>query len=62
MITTKTDEIRVLVVDDDAGLREFAAMQLERADDRFDVMTAPGATEGLARLTAEPVDCIVSDY
>ena len=56
------DRIRVLHVDDDPDLVELAATFLEREDDRIAVETAVNATEGLAHLTDNDVDCIVSDH
>ncbi|WP_251327888.1 response regulator [Haloplanus pelagicus] len=54
--------IRVLHVDDDPDFVEMAATFLERADDRFDVVTATSVEEGLERFGATDVDCIVSDH
>ena len=54
--------IRVLHVDDEPDFAKLAASFLEREDDRLDVEPATGSDEGLARLAAEPFDCIVSDY
>ncbi|WP_142858923.1 PAS domain S-box protein [Salinigranum halophilum] len=54
--------IHVLHVDDEPDFTAMAAAFLEREDDRFEVETAPSAREGLARLAAGHVDCVVSDY
>jgi len=54
--------IRVLHVDDDSAFAEMTAEFLEREDERFDVQTAGGAAEGLERVRAGGIDCIVSDY
>jgi PAS domain S-box-containing protein len=56
------DSITLLHVDDDPEFAELAAEFLERADDRFTVDTAPSADEGLAQLTRNEYDCVVSDY
>jgi PAS domain S-box-containing protein len=56
------DDIRVLHVDDDPEFVAMAAQFLKREDDRFVVETATGASEGLDRLAAGGVDCVVSDY
>ena len=49
----------VLVVDDDAGLREFIRANLEA--EGFSVREAGSATEGLAALDEEPPDLILLD-
>ncbi|MGM0592619.1 MAG: PAS domain S-box protein, partial [Halobacteriota archaeon] len=55
------DEISILHVDDDPHFTSVAGDFIERAG-RFDVVTAPGASEGLARLAEAEIDCVVSDY
>ena len=59
---TATDAIRVLHVDDDPEFAGMAATFLEREDGRLVVETATDADEGLDRLAAGDVDCVVSDY
>lgn len=49
----------VLVVDDDAGLREFIRANLEA--EGYSVREAGSATEGLAALGEEPPDLILLD-
>jgi excisionase family DNA binding protein len=49
----------VLVVDDDAGLREFIRVNLEA--EGFSVREAGSADEGLAALDEEPPDLILLD-
>ncbi|WP_066411873.1 GAF domain-containing protein [Halorubrum aethiopicum] len=61
-MSASSDAIRVLHVDDEPELAEMAATFLEREDDRIDVETASNASEGLERLAAGDVDCVVSDY
>jgi len=60
--TAEPRPIRVLHVDDEPDFADVAARFLEREDDRFTVLTATEASEGLDRLATERVDCIVSDY
>ncbi|MGH3024632.1 MAG: response regulator [Gaiellaceae bacterium] len=50
---------RVLVVDDDAALREYVRANLE--PEGYDVREAGSAEEGLAALEAEPPDVILLD-
>ena len=50
---------RVLVVDDDAGLRDFIRSNLEA--DGYAVREAASADEGLAALDEEPPDLILLD-
>jgi excisionase family DNA binding protein len=49
----------VLVVDDDAGLREFIRVNLER--EGYSVREAASAEEGLRALAEEPPDLILLD-
>ena len=49
----------VLVVDDDAGLREFVRVNLEA--EGYSVREASSASEGLAALDEEPPDLILLD-
>jgi DNA-binding NtrC family response regulator len=49
---------RVLVVDDEAGVRESLRMLLQR---ECEVATAAGVDEALAALRAAPVDLILLD-
>ncbi len=61
-MSTLTDSIRVLHVDDDPDFAEIATDFLEREDERFDIQTATNASEGLDRLAQRDFDCVVSDY
>jgi PAS domain S-box-containing protein len=54
--------IRVLHVEDDPDFAALTATFLSRVDDRFEVETAEGASEGLSSLDAGEFDCVVSDY
>jgi excisionase family DNA binding protein len=49
----------ILVVDDDAGLREFIRVNLE--SEGYSVREAASASEGLAALDEEPPDLILLD-
>jgi len=53
---------RLLHVDDDPGLGELVAEFLERESDDLDVVTETSAADGLDRLAADDIDCVVSDY
>lgn len=55
----KSGSASVLVVDDDAGLREFLRANLEA--EGYAVREAGSAGEGLAALEAEPPDLILLD-
>ncbi len=55
----QTTAARVLVVDDDAGLRDFNRTNLEA--DGYSVREAGSADEGLAALDEEPPDLILLD-
>jgi excisionase family DNA binding protein len=57
--TARPGRGRVLVVDDDAGLRDFIRTNLEA--DGYAVREAASADEGLAALDAEPPDLILLD-
>ncbi|WP_302083842.1 PAS domain-containing protein [Salinibaculum rarum] len=59
---TQNTEINVLHVDDDPGLAEVIATQLERADDTLNVEMVTSASDGLDYLAANQVHCIISDY
>jgi excisionase family DNA binding protein len=50
---------RVLIVDDDPGMRAFVRASLE--PEGFDVTDAASASEGLAVLEEEPLDLILLD-
>lgn len=58
----QTSGICVLHVDDEPDLADLTADMLEREDDRFSIVTATNADEGLRRLAADEFDCIISDY
>ncbi len=56
------EQMRVLLVDDNADLVAVVAKFLEREHDGITAVTATSADETLERLQVESVDCIVSDY
>ena len=51
---------RILVVDDDEGVRENLAELFDTVG--FEVRTAANATEALARLEESPVDVLLTDF
>ena len=59
---SRTDEILVLHVDDDADFADLATTFLERESDVFETVTATGAARGVELLAERDVDCVVSDY
>ncbi|MDR5657728.1 PAS domain-containing protein [Halodesulfurarchaeum sp. HSR-GB] len=61
-MSTTTEKIHVLHVDDELNLTELVADFLEREDDRISVQTATSASAGLESLSDTDVDCIISDY
>jgi DNA-binding NtrC family response regulator len=52
-------EKRILIVDDEASIRDLCARVLSRAG--FAVVTAGNGTEGLKMLQAEAFDLVISD-
>ena len=56
------DDVTVVVVDDDPEFVELTARVLERENDAFTVLTETSVPDGLDRLTAHRVDCVVSGY
>ncbi len=58
---TKTPEV-ILVVDDEAGIRETLAKAFQRAIPDAKILLAPDAREALRLLATERVDLIVSDH
>ncbi len=57
-----SEAITVLHVDDEQDFADMTAAFLRRWDDRFEVLTATSAADGLAIADRESIDCIVSDY
>lgn len=60
----RTDDrgYRVLHVDDDPEFTELVSVFLEREDDRFTVVQATSASNGMDELREQPFDCVISDY
>ncbi|WP_232703535.1 ATP-binding response regulator [Halobacterium wangiae] len=56
------DQILVLHIDDDEQTSELTAEFLERISDSFNVRTETNPREVLGQLSAEPIDCVISDY
>ncbi|MFP4591372.1 MAG: PAS domain S-box protein [Halobacteriales archaeon] len=61
-MSSPSDRIHVLHVEDDADFGDMAATFLEREDDRLSVQSVTNAGQGLEALDETRVDCIVSDY
>jgi signal transduction histidine kinase/CheY-like chemotaxis protein/putative methionine-R-sulfoxide reductase with GAF domain len=61
-MSTATDPIRVLHVDDDPAFVDLSEAVLEREDERIEVVTATSAAEGRDVLAGSRIDCVVSDY
>ncbi|WP_254839303.1 response regulator [Natronomonas marina] len=55
-------DIQVLHVDDDPAIRDLTAEFLEQVDDSISVRSESDPTAVPARIDAEQIDCIVSDY
>jgi len=58
----EANPIRILHVDDDPGLAELVSSYLRKEDSQFEIVSARSASDGLEKLAATEVDCIVSDY
>ncbi len=57
-----TEPVRVLHIDDDPDFAELTAEFLEQQDGRLHVEIATTIQDGLERLEANSVDCVISDY
>ncbi|MFW5900537.1 MAG: response regulator [Halodesulfurarchaeum sp.] len=60
--TSMDDQILVLHVDDDQQVCELTADFLERKTGGFEVRTETNSREVQHRLSASPIDCVISDY
>jgi len=60
----QTDEgtFRVLHVDDEPDFTELVSTFLEREDDRFEIVQATSASNGVDKLCEQAFDCVISDY
>lgn len=54
--------IRILHVEDDPDFADLVAELLELEAEEFEVQTDHSADDGIERLSATDIDCIVSDY
>lgn len=61
-MSSPTDSITVLHVENDQAFAEMTARFVERYDERMHVVSAEGASAGLEYVETGDVDCIVSDY
>ncbi|MFW5922419.1 MAG: bacterio-opsin activator domain-containing protein [Halodesulfurarchaeum sp.] len=59
---SKSDRIRVLLVDDDTDFAETAAKLLKRGDDSLEVIVRTDPDEAIATLESTTVDAVISDY
>jgi DNA-binding response OmpR family regulator len=57
--TTRIDEMRVLVVDDDPDVRKLCGINLTW--DGHEIIEAAGGAEGLELVSSEPLDAVVLD-
>ncbi|MFC6988693.1 response regulator [Haloplanus sp. GCM10025708] len=57
-----SETFRILHVDDEPDLSEMVGIFLERADDRFEIVQANSASNGLDHLSEQTFDCVISDY
>jgi len=57
-----TDGISVLVVDEDADVRDLTATFIERVDDAIVTEAAPDGPTALERLQSGDYDAVVCDY
>jgi PAS domain S-box-containing protein len=56
------NQINALHVDDEQPICELTAEFLEQQDERFDVFWTTDPEQGLDILSAQHIDCVVSDY
>src|SRR6056297_3179018 len=62
MATADRDAVRVLCVDDEPGLADLVAMQLEQQNNCFSATALTAPEKALNHLAESPVDAIVSDH
>ncbi len=60
-MTTNSESVKVLHVDDEPSFADMVATFLERYDSRLTVTTVGSPAEGI-RLIDDDIDCVVSDY
>jgi DNA-binding NtrC family response regulator len=61
-MSSATGPIRVLLVDDEPDFAEVSATFLEREVERIECRVETSAADGMAVLSEEPIDCVVSDF
>ena len=54
--------MKILFIDDEAGIREQAKIFLEREDDRFNIDTASDLESALEKLENNGYDLVIADY
>lgn len=54
--------MKILFIDDEAGIREQAKIFLERMNERFDVETASDLESALKKLENNGYDIVVADF
>ncbi len=54
--------MKILFIDDEAGIREQAKIFLERMDKRFDVETASDLESALKKLKNNGYDIVIADF
>lgn len=54
--------MKILFIDDEAGIREQAKIFLERMDERFNVETASDLESALQKLDDNGYDIIIADF
>lgn len=59
---TEEGTFRVLHVDDESEFTELVTTFLQREDDRFEIVQATSASNGLDKLSEQAFDCVISDY
>jgi two-component system response regulator AtoC len=59
LITAKNDRKRVLIVDDESGMRHMLSVLLER--EGYDIETAENGKDGLSKIRAEDYDLVLCD-
>lgn len=62
VIHSRKDPISVLHVDDEPDFAELVSIYLQREDDGVEIESVTSASDGLARLSETPFDCVVSDF
>lgn len=61
-VTSQTEPIHILHVDDEPDFARMVAQNLSDEDDRFTVQSTDDPREVAQIVSTEPVDCVISDY